>query len=336
MNIDRSVLFVAEFNDAYHAHFAQRRRALERLGAKVTVFDLKARPSLLARFRAGDLGRRLEHSIDEAQPDLVIVNGNPELDEEMVERLRGRVRARWINWLPHDLRQISEAIVLARPFDHIYTIGTDIAAEMADRLGRTVDVLAFAADPSVYRPIKTRDQYRANVVFAGSATPRRERLLAELVEFGLAVWGPGWRKTTLRDYCRGEVPSTDEYLKAYAGATVAVNIHHALVENDPREASCNQRVFELAAIGAAQVVDDRGDLPRCFEPGREVSVFHDAAELKACVRALIEAPAAAERLGQAARSRLLQDHTYMHRMRQLLLDQPRPMKHSSREPQLQP
>ena len=205
MNIDRSVLFVAEFNDAYHAHFAQRRRALERLGATVTVFDLKARPSLLARFRAGDLGRRLEHSIDEAQPDLVIVNGNPELDEEMVERLRGRVRARWINWLPHDLRQISEAIVLARPFDHIYTIGTDIAAEMADRLGRTVDVLAFAADPSVYRPIKTRDQYRANVVFAGSATPRRERLLAELVEFGLAVWGPGWRKTTLRDYCRGEV-----------------------------------------------------------------------------------------------------------------------------------
>jgi spore maturation protein CgeB len=175
----------------------------------------------------------------------------------------------------------------------------------------------------VYRPIKTRDQYRANVVFAGNATPRRERLLADLVEFGLALWGPGWRRTALKDYCRGEAPSTEEYLKAYAGATVAVNIHHALVENDPREASCNQRLFELAALGAAQVVDDRGDLPRYFEAQREVAVFHDSAELKARVRELLEAPSEADRLGQAARSRLLQDHTYMHRMRALLTDQPR-------------
>jgi spore maturation protein CgeB len=317
------MLFIAEFDDIYHAHSMQRRRALERLGVTVTLFDLNAKPSLFARFRAGDLGRRLERCIDEAQPELVLVNGNDALDEGLVDRLRGRARARWINWLPQDLRDISQAIVLARPFDHIYGIGTDVAAEMADRLGRTVDVLAFAADPSVYRPIKTRDQYRANVVFAGSATPRRERLLTDLVEFGLALWGPGWRKTTLRDYCRGEVPSTDEYLKAYAGATVAINIHHALVENDPREASCNQRLFELAALGAAQVVDDRGDLPRYFEPGREVAVFRDSAGLKDRVRELIESPGEAERLGQSARARLLQDHTYMHRMRQLLGDQPR-------------
>lgn len=319
----RSLLFIAEFDDVYHAHAAQRRRAFERLGANVTVFDLAARPSLLSRFRAGDLGKRLEKCLDDTQPDLVLVNGNAAIDEEMVERLRGRARARWINWLPHDLRQLSEAIVLARPFDQIYAIGTDVAAEMADRLGRTVDVLAFGADPSVYRPIRTKDQYRANVVFAGSATPRRERLLSELVEFGLALWGPGWRKTALRDYCRGEMPSTEEYIKAYAGATVAVNIHHALVENDPREASCNRRVFELAALGAAQVVDDRGDLPRCFAVNREVAVFRDVAELRDMVRHLVENPAEAEQLGQSARARLLQDHTYMHRGRQLLLDQPR-------------
>jgi hypothetical protein len=320
---NRSVLFIAEFDEAYHAHSAQRRRALERLGAAVSVFNLAAKASLLQRFRAGDLGRRLERCVDEVQPELILVNGNDAIDEAMVDRLRSRARARWINWLPHDLRTISEAIVLARAFDHIYAIGTDVAAEIADRLGRTVDVLAFAADPSVYRPIKTRDQYRANVVFAGAATPRRERLLSELVEFGLAVWGPGWRKTSLRDYCRGEAPSTDEYLKAYAGASVAVNIHHVLVENDPREASCNQRVFELAAIGVAQVVDDRGDLPRYFEAEREVVVFRDSADLRARVRQLVESPADAERLGQASRSRLLHDHTYMHRMRHLLLDQPR-------------
>jgi spore maturation protein CgeB len=321
----RSVLFIAEFDDLFHAHAAQRRRALERLGAQVSTFDLTSRPTLIERFRAGDLAKRMERVIDEVQPDLVLVNGNEQIDEEMVDRLRGRARARWINWLPHDLRQITEAVGLARPFDHIYAIGTDVAAEMADRLGRTVDVLAHGADPSVYRPLRSRDQYRANVVFAGTATPRRERLLSELIEFGLAVWGPGWRKTALRDYCRGEATDTDEYIKGYCGASVAVNIHHAQVENDLREASCNQRLFELAAMAAPQVVDERGDLPRYFEEGREVVVFRDAVELKGCVRDLIESPSHAERLGQAARARLLQEHTYMHRLRRLLDDQPVPM-----------
>ena len=114
-------------------------------------------------------------------------------------------------------------------------------------------------------------------------------------------------------------------MRAYAGATVAINIHHVAVEGDPREAACNQRLFELAAMGAAQVVDERGDLARSFEAGEEVLAFRDAAELRSYVRELIENPSEAERLGQAARARLLRDHTYMHRMRRLLLDQPRPM-----------
>ncbi len=325
MSSERSVLLLADFDDGANAHAAQRRRALERLGLRVVSFDLSAKPSFFERLRAGDLPRRLERALDEAAPDLVLTFGSPLLDEPLVDRLRGRSRARWVTWMPDDLRTAYEASVLARPFDQIYAIGTDIAAEVADRLGRTVDVLSLAADPSVYRPIKTKDQYRANVVFAGAATPRRERLLAEVAEFGLALWGPGWRQTSLRDYCRGEAASTEDYVRAYGGATVAINIHHVAVEGDPREAACNQRLFELAAMGAAQVVDERGDLERSFHALDEVMTFSDAAELRQQVRELVENPVDAENLGQAARARLLKDHTYMHRMRQLLLDQPRPM-----------
>lgn len=325
MSSERSVLLLADFDDGPNAHAAQRRRALERLGLRVASFDLSAKPSFFERLRAGDLPRRLERALDEAAPDLVLAFGSPLLDEPLVDRLRGRSRARWVTWMPDDLRTAYEASVLARPFDQIYAIGTDIAAEVADRLGRTVDVLSLAADPSVYRPIKTKDQYRANVVFAGAATPRRERLLGEVAEFGLALWGPGWRQTSLRDYCRGEVATTEEYVRAYGGATVAINIHHVAVEGDPREAACNQRLFELAAMGAAQVVDERGDLERSFHALDEVMTFSDAAELRQQVRDLVENPVDAEHLGQAARARLLKDHTYMHRMRQLLLDQPRPM-----------
>ena len=35
---------------------------------------------------------------------------------------------------------------------------------------------------------------------------------------------PGWRRTKLRDYCRGELLSHEDYIRAYAGASVAVNV----------------------------------------------------------------------------------------------------------------
>jgi spore maturation protein CgeB len=320
---ERAILFIAEFDDVKHAHAAQQVRALERLGARVTSINLKAKPSLLGRLTGRDLPKRMLAAIDEHSPELVVVIGGEPINEELLEQLRGRSRARWVNWLPDDLRTVVSAAQRARPYDHIYAIGTDVAADIHDRLARTVDVLAFAADPSVYRPLRTRGQYRANVVFAGSATARRERLLSGLTGFGLALWGPGWRSTSLKDYCRGEMPSTAEYINACGGASVTVNIHHLAVEGGPHEASCNQRVFELAAMGAAQVVDERGDLPRCFEAGKEVAVYHDFAELREVVRELLENPTEAERLGQAARARLLQEHTYMHRMKALLDDQPR-------------
>jgi spore maturation protein CgeB len=320
---DRSVLFIAEFDDVRRANAAHRLRALERLGTAVRAFDLNAKPSFFQRLRAGDQAKRIETVLDERDPELIIVVGGETLDEPLVDRLRARSRGRWVNWLPDDLRTVTAATALARPYDAIYAIGTDVAADVSERLGRTVEPLSFAADPSVYRPIRTKDQFRANVVFAGTATPRRERLLSELVEFGLAIWGPGWRRTSLKDYCRGEAASTEQYVSAYGGASVAINIHHVAVEGDLPEASCNLRLFELASMGLAQVVDDRGDLPRHFAPGREVEVFRDGAELKSIVRELLESPARAEALGAAARARLLQDHTWMHRCRAMLLDQPR-------------
>jgi spore maturation protein CgeB len=313
-----SVLVVAEFDDAHHAHAAQRCRALERLGCRVDAFDLFKRPGLLGRLTGSDLRSRLRKAVETAEARLVLVIGGHELEPELVEQLRRSTGIPWINWFPDDLRTVEQVVRHAPAYQQVFVSGTDVAEHVDAALRRTVLVVPLAADPSVYRPLRSRDQYRANVVFAGSATARRETLLSGLAEFGLALWGPGWRRTSLRDYCRGEVPSTEEYVRAYGGASVAVNIHHTAGTGGHGEAFVNQRLFEVAAIGVPQIVDARRDLPRHFEAGREVLVFHDAEELRKLVEAALQDLPAAELIGEAARREVLARHTYMHRMRIIL------------------
>ncbi len=314
----RTVLVVAEFDDGQHAHAAQRCRALERLGCKVEAFDLLKRPGLLGRLSGSDLRTRLRKAVELARADLVLVIGGPALGSELVEDLRHTLGVPWINWFPDDLRTVEAAMHRMRAYDKVFVASSDVAERARASLGRPITVVPLAADPSVYRPLRSRDQYRANVVFAGTATARREALLTSLIEFGLALWGPGWRTTSLRDYCRGEVPNTEDYVRAYGGASVAVNIHHTSSGNGAQESHVNQRLIEVAAIGVPQVVDERGDLARHFEPGCDVLVFHDADELREIVQAALQDLPAAERIGASARREALARHTYMHRMKMIL------------------
>lgn len=314
-----AVLVVAAFDDAHHVHALHRVRGLERLGCRVEEFDLLWRPVLLQRFTAGDIHGRLERTIAETAPTVVLVVGGAEhLDTDRVDQLRAAGAATWINWFPDDLRTVLRVADHARAYDRVMAASSDVAGALSAALGKPVDLLPLAADPSVYRPTPGEGQYRANVVFAGRATGRREALLTELVEFGLAIWGPGWRRTRLRDYCRGEVPSTTDFVRAYGGATIAINIHHTTPEAAQPEAHCNQRVFELAAMSVPQVVDARRDLERWFTPGEDLLTFQNGDELKAIVEELLHDAPRREAMAASARAELMARHTYMHRMSDLL------------------
>lgn len=313
------VLLVAAFDEAHHAHAAHRARALERLGCEVEEFDLHWRPGLLQRFRAPELHDRLAETIAGTDPQLVLVIGGLEqLDPARVRTLVEAGDAAWAYWCVDDLRTVVRAAELARACPRVFAAATDVAGALHGALGRPVELLPLAADPSVYRPLRSRDVYRANVVFAGRATPRREALLTGLVEFGLAIWGPGWRRTSLRDYCRGEVPSTEDYVRAYGGATVAINIHHTTPDAAQPEAHCNQRIFELAAMDVPQLVDERRDLERWFTPGQDLLTYRAGADLRAMVAELLHDPARLEAMAASARRELMARHTYMHRMSDLL------------------
>jgi spore maturation protein CgeB len=312
------VLLVGAFDEALDAHAGLRRRALERLGCRVATVNLLGTGGWLTRLRRVGLHDRLTRAIASSAPALVLVLEGAQVDAAMVASLRENPGPTWVNWFC-DGRRTPEAILpLAAAYDAVFVAdyGTIEALEAPGH--PPVYYLPAGCDPSIHRPMRARDRFRANVVFAGTATPHRERQLSELVEFGVALWGPGWRRTKLRDYCRGELLSHEDYLRAYAGASVAINVPCAEADDRLRDPGANRRLFELAAIGVPQVVEDAPDVHRHFREGSEVLVARTSQDLRALAGEALQDRAWAEQVAAGARQRALAEHTYMHRLAVLL------------------
>jgi spore maturation protein CgeB len=315
---DARVLLVAAAGADSFTHPQLHRRALERLGCHVELVDLDYGHGWGRLLGLPTLAPRLRRAVARQEPELVLVLDDLPLESDTVAALRRASAARWVLWgtgeIPPGRRERLRAV--GPLYDALFVASTTARSALAGESSPQVAYLPDGCDPSVCRPMRSRDQFRANVVFAGRATPHRERLLAALAEFGLAVWGPGWRRTQLRDYCRGERLSLTDYVRAYAGATIAVNLHRedAALAGE----GCNRRLFEIAAIGVPQVADECADLTLHFTPGREVLVGRDEHELKELVRAALHDQPTAEAIAAAGRRRALSEHTLMHRMAVLL------------------
>jgi spore maturation protein CgeB len=308
----RTVVLLGRFDEPYGAHSPLKRRALERLGCAVAVVE-HAPKGFLGAIRKGDLAERLGRALKDHRPDLVLALGPDLPGSGIIAEARKIHSCPWTLWWPSD-SGVAPTWVDVQAVDHTWVTSADLVGKV-----KGVRYLPHACDPSVHRPLRAGEEFRANVAFVGDATPRREALLSEVLEFGVAVWGPGWRKTRLKDYCRGDSTTVENYVRAYGGATVALNLYREGPTGEARSSSgCNARTFELAAMGLAQVMDARADLPSLFAEGEEVLAFEDPATLKAIVKDLVMEHERAAEIGKAARRRALNEHTYIHRLTTLL------------------
>ncbi|MBN1284861.1 MAG: glycosyltransferase family 1 protein, partial [Anaerolineae bacterium] len=82
-------------------------------------------------------------------------------------------------------------------------------------------------------------------------------------------------------------------------------------------ASASMRPFELGALGACIVANPYEGIEEWFEPERELIVVHSEAEAVERYRWLLSHDAARVQMGQAARARVLAEHTMRHRAAQL-------------------
>ena len=303
------VVLVAGFNRRYHRSGLAIAAALDALGCD--VHRCEERPVRWNAILGRSLTRRLGARLCRRPVDVVLVFKGASLAPADVAELRHRFGGRWVNWFPDDPHDHETSTRLAPAYDWFFT--HDSASLPRYRAaGARAHYLAFGCDPEYLRQLPRDTRWTAPLVFVGSRDAVRESIVRELADFGLVAWGPGWPRGPLYG---------DQYVKALAGAAVGVNVHQQFGElGDPARygTGANMRVFEFAAVGTPQVSDAKGDVARHFMPDREIVLYKCIAELKDRARMLLADEALRCRLASAARERVLREHTWRHRLEELL------------------
>ncbi len=303
------VILVAAFNRRYHRSGLALAAALAALGCEVRRCE--ERPRGLNALLRRPLTARLEALLRRARPDLVLVFKGTKLAPREIAELKRRSRARWANWFPDDPHQLEVSAALSPAYDVFFTHDSS-SLERHRRAGARAYYLAFGCDPAYHRPLDGGSRWQAPLVFVGSRDPVRERILQAVRDLGLAVWGPGWPKRPVYG---------DDFVRALSGATIGLNIHQHFGEaGDPTRygTGANMRVFELACIGTPQLSDAKADIARHFAPDREIVLYRSVEELRERARSLLNDAAGRQSLAAAARERALREHTWAHRLRELL------------------
>jgi len=105
----------------------------------------------------------------------------------------------------------------------------------------------------------------------------------------------------------------DDKVRAALAAKICLNtLHYAEVDG------LNCRAFEIAACGGFQMVSEVPVLKEHFEPEVEVTTYRNVEELKEKVAHYLCNPQAAAAIAERGRQRAHRDHTYEHRLTDIL------------------
>jgi hypothetical protein len=199
---------------------------------------------------------------------------------------------------------------------------SDGGREPLMQLGATaVHTLYYGVDPDVFSPLAVPQpdldvffyghgrEYRAEWVDAMLTGPSRQMPEAKFAVRGTQLGDIG--NTEMLPYL--SFSKLREYVNRSRVNLVITRGAHA---NTPRSSS--SRPFELAAMRSCMVCNPYIGIETWFEPDKELFVVESEAEAVETYRYLLGNEPARVAMGQAAYERVLKEHTFRHRARQLV------------------
>jgi spore maturation protein CgeB len=209
-------------------------------------------------------------------------------------------------------------------YDFIFTYGGGAPVMRAYKaLGARECVPIYnALDPETHHPAPTEDRFAAHLSLLANRLPDREARIDEfflgasalLPDQKFLLGGSGWTDKAMS-------PNVNYLGHVFTRDHNAFNSSARAVLNVNRDSMARYgfspptRIFEAAGAAACLITDEWEGIDLFLEPGKEILVARDGAEVAEHSRGLTVKRARS--IGAAAWRRVLSKHTYAHRAAQL-------------------
>jgi spore maturation protein CgeB len=199
-----------------------------------------------------------------------------------------------------------------------YGGGPPVIADYESLGARLCRPIYNALDPATHHPVPPEPRFRGDLNFLANRLPDREARVeefflkpaAQLPEHRFLLGGEGWGDKPMPANVKklGHVGTADHN---------AFNTSSLAVLNVARDSMADvgfspaTRVFEAAGAGACLITDAWEGIELFLTPDEEVLVARDGQDVAQHLAALT--PERARAIGEAARQRILSEHTYARR-----------------------
>ncbi|RQD67309.1 MAG: hypothetical protein D5R98_00945 [Desulfonatronovibrio sp. MSAO_Bac4] len=260
------------------------------------------------------------------EPDMVLCLAQAPLSRQALKRLRAD-KIPTAMWFVEDFQVFGYWRAFAPYYDVFAVIQKEPFFSELKSIGvKNYIYLPMAADPDFHKPMEIgpvdRRKWGSDISFMGAGYPNRRLAFRELTNYDFKIWGTEWDEDpVLAPHVQmgGKRVGSEECVKIFNSSKINLNLHSTLDSGQLVKAGdfVNPRTFELASCGAFQLVDNRGLMDELFGPD-ELVTFSNMAELKDQIDYFLHDHEGRNSFAVKARQRVLKDHSYEQRMKDLV------------------
>lgn len=263
-------------------------------------------------------------AVKETKPDLVFIIRGADFYPETLIKIKNENKVKLVCWWMEGSSDIEKSAEKA-PYYDFYFINSRYAVKEHIKKGiKNCLYLPLGADTEFHKKISliNGNRYKCDIGFVGAWDQNRQIILQELENLdNVKIWGPKWRKRNSKNskmlkIIKGEGLYNKDIVNFFN--TTKINININLRQNHNIPSGANLRTFEITACSGFLLTDFVEELPELFRIPDEIEVFNTKDEFIDKVKYYIKNDSVREKIAENGYRRVIADHTYEIRMKQVL------------------
>ncbi|WEG15358.1 glycosyltransferase [Alkalihalophilus pseudofirmus] len=235
-------------------------------------------------------------------------------------------------WLTEDPYYIDRTLKQIFHYDYIFSIDTAAVSTYKKAGHQNVHYLPLGSDPDIYKPVHQTESL-TDLSLVGYPYPDRVELINFLLThtpYSIQLVGGKWKEyindlnmyKTLSIHPHWVTPRKAN--KYFNQAKINLNTHRPfnLAQNENTlqilNESVNNRTFDIATAQGFQLIDNKTDVGKHFEEGKEIISFSTKEDLVRKIDHFLTHNEERKQIAKASYEKAMNKHTFTHRLKEMV------------------